>query len=186
MKKIEEQRHFLALMARPGDFIFIDISKLEIANGFNPNSIMEIDTFTMYFTEEEIIMAIKNANLADVKYLNGKLVIQDNQKHNPLPVLTKDLYNGFRLDVFLKEYISDKITLNKISNKFRSMVKDIDEQKNFSNLLRNKDINKIMETIFSLPYLIQRRLIIYIIEIDEEKRNENKEKELIRDREKAA
>ena len=66
------------------------------------------------------------------------------------------------------------------------MVKDIDEQKNFSNLLRNKDINKIMETIFSLPYLIQRRLIIYIIEMDEEKRNENKEKELIRDREKAA
>ena len=33
MKKVDEQRHFLALLKRPGDYVFIAISKLDIANG---------------------------------------------------------------------------------------------------------------------------------------------------------
>ena len=37
MKKPEVQKHFLALMLRPGDCVLIDISKLDIANGYNPN-----------------------------------------------------------------------------------------------------------------------------------------------------
>ena len=81
MKKPEVQKHFLALMLRPGDCVLIDISKLDIANGYNPNTLAEIDTFTMCFSKSELLDSIKRANIADERYLNGTMVIQDNQKH---------------------------------------------------------------------------------------------------------
>ena len=36
MKKQDEQKFFLALMARVGDYSFIDIRKLDIAFGYSP------------------------------------------------------------------------------------------------------------------------------------------------------
>ena len=70
MKVVEEQKHFLALMARPGDYAFIDISRLDISENYHPNNLMELDGFTMYFSSEEIISSINRANLVDGKYLN--------------------------------------------------------------------------------------------------------------------
>lgn len=90
MKVPEVQKHFLALMDRPGDYVFIDISKLDISNGYQPETLMELDTFTMSFTKDEIIAAVKRANIADQKFINGSLVIQDNQKHKPIQVIDRD------------------------------------------------------------------------------------------------
>ena len=78
MKKQEEQKHFLSLMARIGDYIFIDISKLDIANGYNPYNLADIDSFTMHFSKEELLSSIKRANLVSDKYLNGKIEKFDN------------------------------------------------------------------------------------------------------------
>ena len=108
VKKQEEQKHFLSLMARIGDYVFIDISKLDIANGYYPSSLADIDSFTMHFSVDEIMNSIKRANLASNKYLNGTLVIEDNQKHNPIIVIDKDFYNNFRIDLFLSEKMNKK------------------------------------------------------------------------------
>ena len=36
--------------------------------------------FTLRFTKDEIMASIRRANIVDESYLNGNLVIQDNQK----------------------------------------------------------------------------------------------------------
>ena len=104
MKKATEQRHFLALLRRPGDYIFIDTSKLDTCGNYLI-FLPDIDAFTMKFTKEEIISSIRRANIADETYLNGELVIQDNQKHNPIRVIDKEFYNDFNI----VEYLNSKL-----------------------------------------------------------------------------
>lgn len=172
MKKVEVQKHFLALMKRPGDYLFIDISKLDIARFYEPHNLMEIDGFTMYFTSEEIIESIRRANIADEKYLKGKLVIQDNQKHNPLEVVDKKLFVDFRIDIFLESKVNDKEIFNKIINKLMGITKDNGLVKNFKYSLENGDLNTAIDLLDSINYLDQRKFIIYMLEL------RNKEKEL--------
>ena len=182
MKVPEIQKHFLALMDRPGDYVLIDVSRLSIAKGFSPNSLMELDSFTMSFSKEEILSSIKEANIANEKYLNGKLVIQDNQKHKPIEVIDRDFYNDFRIDIFLKEHISDKAVLNNIVNKFMAFVKDSDVTNNFKNALKNGDLFSACNLLFDLPYLLQRKFIVYAIEFRNAEIKKEKEQELIRDK----
>ena len=111
MKKVDEQRHFLALLKRPGDYVFIAISKLDIANGIPRISLQAIDSFAMNFTIDEIIQSIKRANIVSEEYLNGQLVIQDNQKHNPIEVIDRDFYDNFRIDLFLKDQTREKANM---------------------------------------------------------------------------
>ena len=164
MKKQEEQKHFLSLMARIGDYIFIDISKLDIANGYNPTTLSDIDSFTMHFSTYEIINSIKRANLAIDRYINGSLVIEDNQKHNPIKVIDKDFYNGFRIDLYLSEKMKNKMEINNILNKFRSICKD--------EVIEESFIDLAVDILFNLPYLTLRKFIVYLIE------NRNKELEI--------
>ena len=186
MKVVEEQKHFLALMARPGDYAFIDISRLDISENYHPNNLMELDGFTMYFSSEEIISSISRANLVDGKYLNGKLVIQDNQKHNPLPLIDKNFYNDFRIDLFLKSKMGNKDEINTIINKFMAIVKDESVTNKFKNALKSYNIDEAIDIVFNIDYLMQRRFIVYLIEYRDKERELEKEKELVRDREKAA
>lgn len=182
MKMPEVQKHFLALMDRPGDCVFIDISKLDIANGYQPNNLAELDTFTMYFGASEILEAIKRSNIADQRYLNGTLVVQDNQKHNPIPVIDRDYYDNFRVDLFLKEHLEDKNTMNMIINKLGSFVKDDETIQNFKNAVRSNNIDAACGILFSIPYLEQRRFIVYLIDLRNQEREKKKEQELIRDK----
>lgn len=181
MKKIEEQRHFLALLRRPGDYVFIDTSKLDICGKYLM-FLQDIDAFTMGFSKEEIISSIRRANIADESYLNGKLVIQDNQKHNPIAVIDKDLYDNFQIDEFLRSKENDKNGINNIINKFGAIVKDKEISSNFKTMLRMGNINGACQVLFSLPYLEQRKFILYLLDIRNKEKMLEKQHELIRDK----
>ncbi len=165
MKKVEEQKHFLALMARPGDYIFIDIARLDLAGGYSPRTLADIDAFTMHFNVEEIKSSIKRANMASDKYLEGLLVIQDNQKHNPLNVIDKNYYKGFQIDAYLKEKCNDKELINTIINKFRSICEIPEVSINFTKAIRFKNIELALDILFDLPYINIRKFIVFLIEL---------------------
>lgn len=180
MKKIEEQKHFLALMSRPGDYVFIDISKLDIANGYNPSNLGEIDSFTMHFNIDEIMESIKRANVVSQNYLEGILVIADNQKHNPLDVIDKKYYNNFQINEFLSSKLSNKMFINNIVNKFGSICND--QKENFNNALKENNINKAIDILFSMPYLKLRKYMMYLVDLRNKEIQEEKMKELTRDK----
>ena len=182
VKKQEEQKHFLSLMARIGDYVFIDISKLDIANGYYPSSLADIDSFTMHFSVDEIMNSIKRANLASNKYLNGSLVIEDNQKHNPITVIDKDFYNNFRIDLFLSEKMKNKNALNNILNKFRAICKDKVIEDSFILAIKNNNLDLAVDILFNLPYITLRKFIVYLIELRNKELEELKNKERIRDK----
>ena len=172
MKKQDEQKFFLALMARVGDYSFIDIRKLDISFGYSPNTLADIDSFTMHFSKDEIIDSIKRGNLVSEKYLNGKLVVEDNQKHNPIKVIDKDFYNGFRIDLYLSEKMKNKMEINNILNKFRSICKDEVIEESFIKSIKSNNLDLAVDILFNLPYLTLRKFIVYLIE------NRNKELEI--------
>lgn len=185
MKKIEEQKYFLALLNRPGDYIFIDISKLDIANNYNPQSLMEIDSFTRYYTETEIKESITRANMASPKYLNGTLVIQDNQKHNPLPLIDKTYMEGFNIDVFIRSNIDNKELMNTICNKFIALSDNEDIKELFRSAIKFKDINTIeiiLNNMSIQDYLTFRKLIIYLVDLANREKEKNMANELTRDK----
>lgn len=178
----EEQKHFLALMDRPGDSIYIDISKLDISKGFESVDLGDIDSFTMHFSKDEILESIRRANIVSEKYLNGTLVIQDNQKHKPLPVIDKELCDGFQLDAYLKEKELDKMAINTIINKFRVICEDEVARDSFINYLKSGNIELAINVLFSLPYLSIRKLVLYLIEMRNKERMQEKVQERIRDK----
>lgn len=182
MKKNEEQRHFLALLRRPGDYIFIDISKLDISFGNYCLFLQDIDTFTLGFTKDEIMASIKRANIADESYLNGELVIQDNQNHNPIPVIDKNFYNNFNIQEYLKSKINDKNKLNTIISKFTAIIKDDLISKDFKDYLKSGNIDIAINFLFTSPYLLQRKFIVYLIEEYNKEKELEQEVELIRDK----
>lgn len=155
-------------MPRVGDYALIDISKLDI--GGNYKNLNEIDAFTMKYTKKEIIDAIKRSNLVSEEYIHGSLVIADNQKHNPLKVIDKEFYNNFRIDEVLIKCINNKELLNNILNKFLSISKDNTLYNEFKNSLLNKNLEEAIDILFNLPYFNLRKYIIYLIEMDYNKR----------------
>ena len=182
MPAINEQRHFLALMYRPGDYAYIDISKLDIASGYSPILLQDIDSFTMHYTKNEIMAAIIGANIVSSKYLSGSLVISDNQKHNPIEVIDKDFYNNFQIDKYLLSKLNDKNAINTIINKFRAINKDEEINQKFSEALKSGNIIDVLDILFNIPYLDLRKMIIYLIELKQKEENIDKKKELIRDK----
>ncbi|MBE6140554.1 MAG: hypothetical protein E7172_03350 [Firmicutes bacterium] len=159
-----EQKFFLSLQTLPGDHVYIDVSQLNISNEYYPTSLAEIDSFTMHFTKEEIKESIKISNIVEEKYLEGKLIIVDNQKHKPLEVITKDFLNDFKVETFLQKAINDKVLSNNLINKFNALVKDENAADLFQNAVKNKKLESVLQVIFNIPYLIQRKFIIYLIE----------------------
>ena len=178
MEKNNEQKHFLAMQAMPGDSAYIDISALKLSNGYMPSSLVEIDSFTMHFTYDQIIEDIKEANIVSSKYLNGKLVIVDNQKHNPLAVLTKDIYNNFDLYLFLTDNIDNKNLMNTIYNKYSAIVNDVP----LSKVFKNSDALDMTNMILKLPYLEQRKLMFYLLEKYNSLPEKIKSNEFVRDK----
>ena len=170
MKNKKEQKYFLAIMNRPGDYVFIDISKLDIAISLSFNSLKEIDIFTKMYTIDEIKQSIERANITSTE--GKKLVIQDNLKHNPLDVIDKDLFNNFNLVDYLLN-LNDKNQINTIKQKFYNLCSGCSHL--FNEFLDNKNNNMLISILFTMPYLLFREFLIYIINIkNSEKKIENK------------
>ncbi len=182
MKKFDEQKHFLALMKQPGNYNFIDISKLDIASGYRPQSLADIDSFTMHFTKEEIKKSINRANIISAQYIEGKLVIQDNQKHNPLTVLDKSYYDNFRIDLFLEEKMDNKNDTNKIIQKFNSIVREKEKNESFKFAILNHNLDLAVDILFNLEYLQLRKIMIYLIDLRNKEKNLSAVQELKRDK----
>lgn len=151
-------------MYLPGDYMLIDISKLDIARGAIPTTLAGIDALTKYFTKAEIISSIKRANIAKDKYLEGELVIQDNQNHNPLIVIDKDYCNDFDIKSYLKENINNKVFLNKVENKLRNLI-SADEIADLSSAIKYQDIDTLLILLYNLPYAEFRKFLIYLIDL---------------------
>ena len=67
-----------------------------------------------------------------------------------------------------------------------AIVKDEVVANKFKNALKSYNIDEAIDIVFNIDYLMQRRFIVYLIEYRDKERELEKEKELIRDREKAA
>ena len=76
-----EDKYFLTLRHQKGNEVKIDISLLEVAKGFYPRTLEEIDNFTLNFTKKELLQEIEKANIAG-DFIDGLLCITDNHNHN--------------------------------------------------------------------------------------------------------
>ena len=102
---------------------------------------------------------IKISNSVPENYLNGNLQIINDCKYRYL-VLTKDI--NFSIDTFFENYIDDKLVMNKfinIYNKYCSTTKD--EMKKH---LNEKNINNILQLLFSNSYEQVRNIYTYLYE----------------------
>ncbi len=178
---MKQTTYFLSLEKRPGDTKFIDISKLSISHGFYPTTLQEIDSFTMNFTILELKNALKEDNLIEEDYINGKLIIQDNDKSHSLEVIDKDLYNDFNLYNYFKERINNKELINNVIYKLITLVKDDNIIYNIKLAKNNQDIYMLVNIILNIDYYIQREYILYLMHLVLKERN-NKNQERVRDK----
>ncbi len=178
-----ETSYFLALQRMPGDKILIDISKLSIVLNYHPQTLNEIDNFTCQFSEDEIYASINEANIVDETYKNASLVIVETPTNKILKVLTKDLLQDFNLATFIRENIKNKQLMNNIAYKLGNLLPDgTSIMPMFKKNIQCLNISGLLELICSLPYEIERKFLIYIIE----KYHHPKEESFGRKRDKAA
>lgn len=184
MKTIDnKQMYFLALQRMPGDYKFIDISKLNISRGFNSCLLEEIDSFTMCFSIEEIMSSIIEANIVEPAYQAGTLVIQDNQKHSPLKVIDKTYLSDFNIELFLKKHLNNKSLMNNIAYKLSAIIMDEEISANFKNAILSGNVQLAINIIFQIEYNVQRKFMIYLIDLYHKELEKKKpSQELIRDK----
>ena len=69
-----------------------------------------------------------------------------------------------------------------IINKFSAIVKDATLTENFKKAMRMNDLDEACNILFELPYLTQRRVIVYLISWHNKEKEIEKNQELIRDK----
>ncbi|MCM1053578.1 MAG: hypothetical protein NC483_06370 [Ruminococcus sp.] len=154
-----EDKYYLAVETKPNSYFPINLGDLSITNGFASHKLEEIDKFTLNFTKNEIIKAIKDGNILDVlENMNLVIIYNEKEKTRKVPVLTKDI--NFDMWKFLKDNYNDKLILNKIHNFLQNK---IGEDK-FKNLKNTDNCNDFVSIINTLPYDIERKLYFYLYE----------------------
>lgn len=154
-----ENKYYLAVEVKPKSYFPINLLDLSIANRFTTTSLEELDAFTLKFTKKEIMDSIKEANLLDVKDEMPLVVIYyENKYTRKIDALTKD-YN-YDMWGLLQEKYSDKIFRNKVVNFLNKKIQD-EELK----MLKNSEtLEDFLRCIGYLPYIIQRKLYLYLYE----------------------
>ncbi len=154
-----EDKCYLAIETKPNSYFPINLKDLSIANNFTSHKLEELDKFTLNFTAEEIIKAIRDDNILDVlENMNLVVIYNEKEKTRKVPVLTKDIH--FDLWQFLKDKYNDKIVLNKIHNFLQNK---IDEEK-LNNLKKTSNFEDFITIINTLPYDVERKLYFYLYE----------------------
>ena len=113
---MDKVKFYLVLEKRLGDYNIIYLDRLDICNTQILSDIASIDSFTAKFTENEIRESIKRSNIVPIDYLDGKLKIVSDHKHN-LEVITKDIFDYIRTVQLNNEDFSRDLK-NKLLNIF--------------------------------------------------------------------
>lgn len=154
-----ENKYYLAVEVKPKNYFPIDLFNLKIANSFTSTNLDEIDAFTQKFTKKEIMNAIKEANLLEVEDTMPLVVIYYEKKNTrKIDALTKDNY--YDMWQLLNTNYSNKVFVNKIVNFLNNKI-----EIHLLNKIKNSESkNEFLSSIGSLPYLIQRKLYLYLYE----------------------
>jgi hypothetical protein len=166
---INANKYDLVMKKDRGNYMPINISLL----GFSYeslNDIRSIDMFTSKYSKEQLLNAIKNANIIPTEFLLSgelKIAMLDSNKHKYIvdfPVLTNDYLNGFNLENYLGNNLKDKAIINTIRNKY----KDILESKTDINIKDDifVDFSKVKENNVAKNNINKK-----LLEFDEAKNN---------------
>ncbi len=166
-------KYYLALERRLGDYVLIDISKLDIARTNVENDIAAIDSFTCHYSESEIKESIIRSNMAS-NYIDGNLKVISDAKHN-LRILSKVEYNVI-MDIQNNNEVIDREFKNKIFGAYKKCVEHTFSDKefikrlldDFKEILNTDDKDSMFRKIGELPYRKGRSIYFYIY--DEYKR----------------
>ena len=154
-----ENKYYLAVEVMPKSYFPINLLDLKIAEHFTTTSLEEIDAFTLRFTKKEIMNSIKEANLLEVNDDMSLVVIYyENKYTRKIEALTED-YN-YDMWSLLQEKYADKVFRNKIFNFLNKKISDEELL-----LIKNsKCLEDFLRGIGLLPYMIQRKLYLYLYE----------------------
>lgn len=161
---------YLVIEKRHNDYIFIDISSLNIFANFKKetldyNGLSMLDYLTLNFTVPEIKESILKANVVanEKDVLNGHLLIKIGKYK--LPVMTKEVVSELNLPKFLLEIFSDeskKRYLNIIYNKLSSIIKDESLALEIKNTMDTINFKEFYALFSKLDYKEQRELYFYV------------------------
>ncbi|MBE6154948.1 MAG: hypothetical protein E7163_05230 [Firmicutes bacterium] len=154
-----ENKYYLAIETKPKNYFPINLLDLKIANKYNTFSLEELDKFTLKFTKQEIINSIKEANLLDVTN-NMPLVVIYYEKDmvRKIDALTKDI--NFDMWQNIKDNFDNKNYLNKIYNFLNNKI----SSEELLEIKACNDLKEFFNKISYLPYLVQRKLYLYLYE----------------------
>lgn len=168
--KNNDEFPYLVIEKRHNDYIFFDISSLNIFANFKKetldyNSLSMLDYLTLNFNMQEIKEAIINANVVanEKDVLNGQLIVKMGKYK--LPVMTKEVVTELNLPKFLIEIFgneNNKRYLNIIYNKLSSIVKDNNLLIEIKKSIDLIDYKKFYSLISKIDYKEQRELYFYI------------------------
>ncbi len=152
-----ENKYYLAIEEKPNNYFPIDLRNLKIFHNRMTTSLEEIDALTLNFTKQEILEAIKEANLLDVQKTMPLVVIYyENKYTRKIEALTKEKkYDMWKL---LDEKYQDKVFVNKIVNFLNHKIDDTKLEK----LKVSRDKEEFLQVLGNLPYFMQRKLYLYL------------------------
>ena len=154
-----ENKYYLAVEVKPRNYFPIDLFNLKIANSFTSTNLDEIDAFTQKFTKKEIMDAIKEANLLEVEDTMPLVVIYYEKKNTrKMDALTKDNY--YDMWQLLNTNYANKVFINKIVNFLNNKI----DVQAFNKIKNSENRNEFLSSIGLLPYIIQRKLYLYLYE----------------------
>lgn len=154
-----ENKYYLAVETKPKNYFPINLLDLKISPGYIPTKIEELDAFTLKYTKEEIMSAIREANIIELDE-EMPLVIIYHEKN--MVRKTQVLFRDLQFDMWqdIKDHYQDKLYVNKIYN---FLNKKIDDEK-LKELRKTESLKDFLYVINSLSYLIQRKLYFYLYE----------------------
>lgn len=152
------QKYYLILEHRHGDYMPIDINMLTSSN-YDYTSLQAIDRFTSMYSVNEILKKVMELNLLPDKYLFGNLKVI-NSNNYCYQVLTKNYKYSF-ID-FIKDNIDNKQIMNKLMNVYIKYNRE--KMIDLKNAIINHNIEQIVYYFSLLSYEEFRWIYIYIFE----------------------
>lgn len=168
MVKNDNPISMLAIEESPNNFFPIDISELDLGTNLLYCSLKELDCIIFSFGLDYIKDQIKKANILSERSLSKQIVIiyNDDGKIEKVPLITSELLNNKGINELIEENVHDKVFLNRIYNRLDSLVKSaeisVETKNNMINSLKSGDINIFIAVYDNLPYMIQRKLLVFI------------------------